>query len=119
MIPIGIKDNLILTFEALPEEIGMRQHFIKDCGWSEKQYRQLVRTAPAWFCAKVSAWYDGEELGTAYLGCCCYDSEEQFWRESDYLPQMIDEAVEEAERRIAACTVSSTPTHRPTGEPAP
>jgi hypothetical protein len=98
MIPIATKGDYIITFEAEPEHIGMRHHFIKECAWSEKDYRKLRDSRPAWFCAKIAVWYDGQEIGTSYLGCCCYDTEEQFWRSSDYIPQMIDEAVEEADK---------------------
>lgn len=100
MTPLYEKDGFIICFEAEPENISMRHHFIKECGWSEKEYRSLQRTQPAWFCAKVSAWQDGVELGTAYLGCCCYDSEQQFWESSDYMPQMVDEAITEAKQAL-------------------
>lgn len=98
MKPLFQKDGFIICFEALPEEINMRHHFIKNCGCSEKEYRALARKHPVWFCAKVSAWRDGEELGTAYLGCCCYDSEQEFYQSSDYFPDMVQEAIEEAKQ---------------------
>ena len=98
MTPLFEKDGFIICFEALPEGINMRQHFIKECGWSEKEYRSMARKDPAWFCAEISAWLNGEKLGTSYLGCCCYDSMQDFWQSSGYLPQMVDEAIEEAKQ---------------------
>jgi uncharacterized Fe-S cluster-containing radical SAM superfamily protein len=98
MTPLFEKDGFIICFEALPEHISMRDYFVRECGWTEKEYRSLTRTNPEWFCAKISAWKDMKELGTAYLGCCCYDTYEDFIQNSGYLDQMIDEAIEEAEQ---------------------
>lgn len=101
MTPLFEKDGFIICFEALPEEINMRHHFIKECGLPEKNYRALIRKPYAWFCAKVSAWRDGVEWGVSYLGCCCYDTEEQFYTKyrHDYFKDMVNDAI--AEARIA------------------
>lgn len=99
MKPLFEKNGFIICFEAEPEEISARTHFIKDCGWSEKDFRKLKNFV--WFSAKVSAWKDGKELGTAYLGCCCYTTEEEFYTKykDDYFADMVDEAIAEAKAR--------------------
>ena len=91
-------DGFGILFEAEPECMSMRQHFIKECGWTESQYRKIKDCA--WFSAKVSAWKNGEELASTYLGACCYETVEAFYTEyhDDYFAQMMQEAVTEAKR---------------------
>lgn len=98
--PLFERDGFIICFEAEPEtNIDKRKHYIKECGWTEAQYRKIKNYA--WFSAKVSAWKDGEELGTAYLGGCCYKTEEEFYTvyKDEYFAQMVTEAIEEAKKR--------------------
>jgi hypothetical protein len=99
MIPLFERDGFIICFEALPEDISMYQHFVEECGWPEEKYLEIEDSA--WFCAKVSAWKDGKELGTAYLGCCCYKTTEEFYTtyKDDYFADMVEEALAEAKER--------------------
>lgn len=99
MIPLFEQDGFILCFEAEEEDISMRHHFIKECGWSEKEYRKI--RGFSWFCAKVSAWKGGIEMGTAYLGCCCYKTAEEFYTtyKDDYFKDLVAEAIAEARSR--------------------
>jgi hypothetical protein len=98
MVPLFEQDGFIICFEALPEDICMRYYFIKECGWTEKDYRSLIRKPHVWFCAKVSAWWQGVEVGTAYLGCCHYVTEAEFYTKyrDDYFKDMVAEAIAEA-----------------------
>lgn len=91
-------DGFGILFDAEPEHACMRQHFIKECGWTESQYRKIKDFA--WFSAKVSAWKNGEELASTYLGACCYETVEAFYTEyhDDYFAQMMQEVVTEAKR---------------------
>ena len=93
-------DGFGILFDAEEEYISMRQHFIKECGWTENQYRYMRRRNRAWFCARVSAWKNGEELASTYLGCCCYETVEEFYTKyhDDYFAQMVQEVVAEAKR---------------------
>ena len=97
-----------ILFKAEPEEMSMRQHFIKECGWKESWYRKIKNCE--WFCARVSAWKNGEELASAYLGACCYKSVEEFYTEyhDDYFAQMMQEVVAEAKRVERAATRQAT-----------
>ena len=87
-----------ILFDAEEEYISMRRHFIKECGWTESQYRKIKDCD--WFCAKVSAWKNGEELASTYLGCCCYKTAEDFYTtyHDDYFAGMVREVVAEAKQ---------------------
>ena len=83
-----------VTFEAEKEYVGMRHHFIRECGWTASQFAKIKNFA--WFCAKVSIWKSGVELATDYLGCC-YKSENEFFTlfESDYFSDMVHNCASE------------------------
>ena len=87
-----------ILFEAQEENTSMREHFIKECGWRESWYRKIKDCD--WFCAKVSAWKNGEELASKYLGCCCYKTVEEFYTtyHDGYFADMVQEVVTEAKR---------------------
>lgn len=53
-----------------------------------------------YFCAKVAVYLDGRELGSDYLGGCCYSSVEEFIQDS-YYQDMTDNAIEEADNFLA------------------
>lgn len=101
-IPLFEREGFIICFEAEPEDRSARHHFIKECGWTEAEYLKIKNFD--WFCAKVSAWKDGEELGTEYLGGCCYKNTKEFYTkfncDGGYFPQMVDAAVVEAKRTL-------------------
>lgn len=94
-IPVLAIGDYIITFSAEEEEISPRQHFIKECGWTEAQYRK-IKDFP-FFCAKVSVWKDGVCLNDQYLGACSYESEEQFYTtyKGDYFVDMVVTAFDE------------------------
>ena len=95
---IATVEGFGILFDAEEEYISMRQHFIKECGWTESQYMKIKDCA--WFCAKVSAWKDGEELASEYLGFCCYETVEEFYTKyhDDYFADMVREVIVEAKR---------------------
>jgi hypothetical protein len=99
-IPLFEKDGFIICFEAQEESQTLYSHFKYDCDWSDDQIKEIEDCA--WFCAKVSAWKDGKELGTTYLGYCCYTSEEEFYTgyKDDYFAQMVEEAIGEARHNV-------------------
>jgi hypothetical protein len=85
--------NYVVCFCASAETISPRQHFIEECGWSAKDFNRIKGFD--WFSAEVSLHLGGKELGTEYLGCCCYESAEEFWSvyASDYFADMVFELV--------------------------
>jgi hypothetical protein len=54
-----------------------------------------------YFIARVQAFKNGIELGTDYLGGCCYDSYMQFVEASGYYADMVENAISEARANIA------------------
>lgn len=54
-----------------------------------------------WFCAKVTASKAGIELGTDYLGGCCYPSVAEFMASDGYYPDMVKEAISCAKATLA------------------
>ena len=89
MKPVKVFGDYVVCFEAEEETLGMRHHFIRECGWSEKQFRRIRDYA--WFSAKVTLWKAGKELAAEYLGACCYKTEDEFWTEyeGDYFCDMV------------------------------
>lgn len=95
-VPVLAIGQYIITFSAEEETgTGPRQHFIKDCGWTEAQYRR-IKDFP-WFCAKVCVWEDAKCLNEQYLGYCSYQTEEEFYTtyKGDYFADMVCAAFEE------------------------
>lgn len=105
--PVKVFGDYVVCFEAEPEEIGMRHHFIKECGWTDAQYRRIKNSA--WFSAKVAVWRNGKELATEYLGCCCYTTEEEFWTtyEGDYFADMVHSCALEIKDPVLTFSVNS------------
>lgn len=89
MKPVKIFGDYVVCFDSEEEYAGMRYHFIKECGWSESEYRKIADFD--WFCAKVSLWRHGKELAAEYLGACCYETADEFWTtyEGDYFADMV------------------------------
>lgn len=87
--------DFVVCFEAEPEDISMRWHFVEECGWTDAQYRRTKNCA--WFCANVSLYAEGELLGTEYLGCCCYKTEKEFYTtfKNDYFADMVRALVDQ------------------------
>lgn len=100
MIPLFEKQGFIICFEAEEEDQSMRHHFIKECGWTEAEFRKIENFA--WFSAKVSAWRNGKEWGTDYLGGCSYATVKEFYttHKDDYFADMVDNAIAEAKKNL-------------------
>ncbi len=64
----------------------------------EKTLSNIDNGVWIWFCARVDVVHKGTGavLGEAFLGGCCYDSLEDFARNSGYLRDMVSEAITEA-----------------------
>ena len=44
-IYIKTVDGFGILFDAEEEDCSMRQHFIKECGWTESQYQKIKNYA--------------------------------------------------------------------------
>lgn len=93
--PVKTFGEYVFCFDAEEEDRSAREHFINECGWSEREYRRIANCA--WFCARVSVWKDGEELASDYLGACSYKTEKQFYTtyQGDYFADMVRACAEE------------------------
>lgn len=67
-------------------------------------YRKLDNYEYVYFCAQVIAYKHGIKLGTSYLGCCLYESYDDFLKDSQTLTDLIDEAMKEAIENIKLLT---------------
>ena len=83
------------------EDRSMKDHFINECGWSQDQYNDIKNYY--WFVAEVVAYKGSIECGSSYLGGNCYKNLKDVMQDKKpenvlggYLPQMIEEAIEEA-----------------------
>lgn len=94
-IPVKVFGDYVVCFEAEEEDVNMHRHFVKECGWTETQYREIKDFA--WFSAKVTIWRNAKELASDYLGACCYKTEEEFYTtyEGDYFADMVRECARE------------------------
>ena len=91
--------KIVLSFED--EDQDPKKHFIDFCGWSEDDYKPIANYY--WFCAKVTAFKGKIECSSAYLGCNAYKNLKDVLGAnpeesglSGYMPQLIDEAIEQA-----------------------
>lgn len=88
--------ELVITFWH-ENDIGMRDHFMGEFGWTKKRFAEIVDFA--WFRVEINAIKDGKELGSRHLGCCCDKRLLEFLLNdgNGYLPQLIDDAIEIAQ----------------------
>lgn len=98
---IETMDGFDIYFTAEPEYERPRDHF-DDTIEDEEFFEKIESGYYDWFCAKVSAHKDGIELGSAYLGCCCYENICDFYEKyhDDYFADMAHEAIDAAKERI-------------------
>lgn len=86
-----------IDFYALQEYDSPKDHFDD---WVEV-CDKIESGEYVWFCAKVTASKNGIVLASEYLGCCCYDSYQQFILDSDYYADMIVNVVSNATSAIS------------------
>lgn len=100
-ILVDDRDGFKTYFAALPEHSDPLDNF--DFENTEEEGRflyDLEHYNLVWFCAKVYTEKAGIELGSDYLGCCCYKDYEDFVKveKSGYLSDMIHESLKEARK---------------------
>ena len=79
--------------------------FDPDCTDIEEMKERCEQFIDTHYIARVRALYNGREYGESILGSCyasnCSPEDNMLSGIDGYLPQMIDEAVKEAERALA------------------
>lgn len=85
-------NETIVIFQALPEYESPRVHF---------ELESDVETALSqpWFCARIEVNIGGVAIGEDYLGCCSYNSVENFISDQ-YCADMVYQALNEAKKEL-------------------
>ncbi len=92
-----------IAFYALPEDSSPEGMFSSGDDQADKDLIQKIYNGTyTWFIAKVTASKEGIELGTDYLGGCCYTSEQEFCTtyRNDYYMDMVNTAISKANTNI-------------------
>lgn len=114
-----------VKLHILPEHDDPAGHFASgDDEADAETVRKIEDGTYAWFCAKVGVYLDGREVGSDYLGACCYESTQEFatsHRDADpmnrncslmraakggnvaichYFPDMVRQAIADARRAL-------------------
>ena len=93
------RDGFVIRFYATPEDVHPNDSF-DDEGQTA---RDIDAGLYEWFTAKVTASMAGIDLGTDYLGCCCYPNVTDFMGEL-YYEDMVAAAIHQAREHLAALT---------------
>lgn len=79
-----------IYFVPLVEYIPLRECFDD----AEEDFKELERKIDRYdlqyFCAKVYGYFDGLEISSDFLGCCLYESFEDFYNGEEYIKEMIE-----------------------------
>lgn len=104
---IGIIDGFKIVLDFEKEHMCPKSHFVNECGWSDDEYNEIKNYY--WFSAKVITYKGVIECGSAYLGGCCHKNLKCVMGDKKlenilggYLPQLIEEAIDEAKASLAA-----------------
>lgn len=98
-------DDVEIVFTNEPEDVSVRGHFCTDEPEKDRaEEDEIIRRHNsgdewAWFCAKVEVRWKGLR-GVATLGCCSYESEEDF-KECGEFADLVDEALDDLNDGIA------------------
>ena len=100
-----IIDGFTIKFYAEEEPCSIKEYYPEETP-AELQaiYDSLDHYDTVWFLAKVTASKNNIVLATEYLGCCHYDSYEDFYvkHRNDYYIDMVYSVIAEAEKAIVS-----------------
>lgn len=110
LINTEVYKGFTIRYYAEEENEPLEDTFANDVDSIKELYQRLDNGSSVYFCAKVTASIDmnnivyegyqkirGDiELSSEYLGCCYYDSYEQFITEEGYYNDMRETVVNEA-----------------------
>jgi hypothetical protein len=92
-------DGFTIELALAPEDMAPDWDFE-----SEEDRQETLRKIDSgvwlWFVARVTVSKHGVRLGVDYLGGCCYESVEDFMSTDGYYPDMVDQAMEEAQSTL-------------------
>lgn len=109
------EEDVEFEIECMPEDIEVRGNALAsgdDAVDREVEDSIIDRVNRedkwAWCCVKVTAVWNGH-TGTDYLGCCSYDSEEDFKAEGGYFESMKEEALSNLNSNLESFVISLSP----------
>lgn len=95
------KDGFKIELAFAPEDDDPRDHFASGDDEADAELiRDIENGNVLWFVARVTASKAGVVLGSDYLGRCCYRTAEEFMSPDGYYPDMVNEAITEAQNKI-------------------
>lgn len=91
-------DQFIVEVSWAPDSTQLELVFDPSEDYFEELQEKLADGTWEHFILKVAAYYDGKEMGSAYLGSIVAESPAEYIREDPdgYVDQMVREAVDEA-----------------------
>ena len=100
------KEEIQIRVTAFPEEMPVKGNAI--CSGDEDFDREVeseilerLEQDDVWAWATVCVAAEWEGLKESeYLGCCCYEGEEDFRNSSGYFDDMVEEALTNVNRRL-------------------
>ena len=102
-IEIGTFDGFDITLSALVEYSSIADSFDDSVNEIQDIINKVNRYDLMWFCAGVTAYKNGIELGSEYLGECLYESLEDFIKDP-YFEDMKTQAIERSKIIIEELT---------------
>jgi hypothetical protein len=102
-----LADEVTFSLSIEEEEDPVKGHFESDEPEKDKELEKEILSRLdrgdlwAWCCVKITASWNGLH-GVTYLGCCSYESEEDFIKCNDYCQSMKDEALEELNKSLSS-----------------
>ena len=94
-----------IRFYACEEDASPQDCFALDVETETEIFRKIDAGLLQWFCAEVTASKNGIELASDYLGACCYESAQDFVRESGgYYEDMRANVIKDARAAIQSLT---------------
>lgn len=94
------REGFTVNLSFGPEDMQPDWDFESEAGRQEV-LRKIDAGILLWFVARVTVSKAGVELGSDYLGGCCYESVEQFMELDGYYPGMVNQAMAEARATMA------------------
>jgi hypothetical protein len=98
-LPADLPPHLTATITALPEDVPVEGNAsawddgTDEAYWAELRDRLDAGDRWAWCTVRITVT-DGDTEGDAYLGCCSYDSADDFLAHSGYTADLITEALD-------------------------
>lgn len=93
-------NNFDIYFEPIEEYEMLENCLLEESAKDiKKLYAKIESFELVYFTAKVTAEIEGLELGSDYLGCCLYENEQDFLKDT-YFDDMVKNAILDAQSKL-------------------